>query len=235
MRRKMWSAGLFLLAAGCGLQARVRQAPAEEGAERVHPAGFRETFEAAERALDAAGFVRREQGWMGPDRRCLLAGSALGRAARIVVEDHPTDCRVWILVKSPFGDAASDDEAAHALHDGLARVLGEGPRPPPQEAQERELLAHPGLEACAEAARQAAASAGFDVRPVDDIPGELRTMSGLREDGTRVFLALYRRPEGGTRLVAEVRGPAFDALELLECSLESALARDAAAVAASEK
>ena len=114
MRRRIWPGALLLLAVGCGLQSRVRRAPPDAGAERVHAGGVLEVVDAAERALDAAGFAVREQGWLDPGRRSLVAGSSLGRAARVVVEDHPTDCRVWILVRSPFGDAASDDAARSA-------------------------------------------------------------------------------------------------------------------------
>lgn len=233
MRRKMWVPGVLLLA-GCGLQARLRQAPPDAGTERVHAGNFREVLEAVERTLEASGYARREPGWIAPGRRSILASTALGRAARVVVEEHPTDCRVWILARSAW-DAGADGASEAALHRELARMLGPRGLKPPEEAVERERLSPLDPEASAAAAGRAALAAGFSVEGTDAVGGELRTLRGAREDGTRLFLALYRRPEGGTRLVADVRGPSTDAAELLDCALEEALARDAEAPSASEQ
>ena len=207
-----WAAVAVLsaAAAGCSTRAQVRQAPGDAGILRSYAAPFEQVRRAANSALEAASLPPAEDWWIDRHRWSVLGAPAgslpAKRAARIVVEDHPTDCRVWTLVQSK--PDVVDEAAAEDLQVRIARALGLDPgagRPPVGAAAREERYRSP-IARCSELTAKACRARGYAVVRHDDADAALRTIAAEKKPALRLFAALYRHSDSATRVVIEVRG-----------------------------
>jgi hypothetical protein len=203
----------LVLACGCSTRAQVRDAAADAGILRSYAGPFAQVRKAALASLAEASLPIAEEWWIDRTLWSVLAapgGSLLGhRVARIVVEDHPTDCRVWTLVqnKPDVVDAA----AAEELQDRIARALGLASRPeraPAGGAGEREERYRSPLGRCFDLTAQACRAGGYLILREEQADEALRTITAEKKPSRRLFAALYRQSESVTRVVVEVRGGA---------------------------
>jgi hypothetical protein len=192
---------LALLCAGCSARRQVRNAAPEAGAVRSYLGAFEDIQKAALSALSESGLLVSEERWVDR-RRWSILGSAPGRAARIVVEDHPSECRVWVLDLRQ-GTVLED------LHDRIAGILGHERRPEPSPAvgsSEKEERYRSPLSACFNRVSLACRDRGYEILRQDAADPALRTIAAEKPPSLRLFVALYRVSEEMTRVVVDVRG-----------------------------
>lgn len=185
---------LLILLTGCAAR-RLRQAPAEAGVARSYLGSFESVQWAALAALADLEFAVYEERWIERGRWCVV-GSAPGRAARIVVEDHPVECRVWVI------------EQPDELHERIGRILGQERRPEPatgEVAAEKEERCASPLALCFERIAAACRERGYRILRADASDPALRTLAA-EKPSARLFAALYRLDEERTRVVVDVRG-----------------------------
>jgi hypothetical protein len=204
-----WSA----LALGCSTRAQVRDAAGDAGILRSYAGPFDQVRKAALTALAESSLPVSEEWWLDRTRWSVLAAPArsfaMQRVLRIVVEDHPTDCRVWTLVQNK--PDVVDVAAAEELQVRIARALGVESRPeraPPAAAGEREERYRSPLGPCFERTARACRARGYVILREEDGDAALRTITAEKKPSCRLFAALYRHSESVTRVVVEVRGGA---------------------------
>jgi len=196
---------------GCSTRTQVRNAAAESGVLQSHAAPFEKVQKAVLSVLSGASLSVSEERWIDRSRWSVLATTALGipvgRVARIVVEDHSSDCRVWILVQSK--PDVTDDGVSEGFQGQIAKALGLEARP------ERPLLSATGgvegryrspLPRCVELTSRACQESGYLTVLEASRDAALRTISGEKKPSHRLFAALYRQSDEVTRIVIEVRG-----------------------------
>jgi hypothetical protein len=129
-----------------------------------------------------------------------------GRVVRIIVEDHPTDCRVWVLAQ--VKPDVVEETLAEELQGRIARLLGQSrpDRPATGGAGEKEEHYRSPLAKCRELTSKACRDRGFAILREDASGGGLWTISAEKKPSSRLFAALYRQSEDVTRVVVEVRG-----------------------------
>ena len=206
------AAGAVLIG-GCSVRTQVRNADAEAGMLRSYAAPFEQVRQAALSALAASSLPVSEERWLDRTRWSVLGAPTGGipatRAARIVVEDHPTDCRVWTLVQTKAD--VVDDAAMEDLQGRIARALGAEPpagRPPAGVAGEREERYRSPIGRCSELATRACRTRGYQIVRQEEGDAALRTITAEKKPSRRLFAALYRHSDSVTRVVVEVRGGA---------------------------
>jgi hypothetical protein len=196
---------------GCSTRTQVRNAAVEAGVLQSHAAPFEKVQKAVLSVLAGASLSVSEERWLDRSRWSILATTALaippGRVARIVVEDHSSDCRIWILVQSR--PDVTEDTISEELQGQIARALGLEARP------ERAPLGAPGgvearylspLARGAELTSKACRECGYVILLQDSQDPALRTISAEKKPSQRLFAALYRQSDEVTRIVIEVRG-----------------------------
>jgi hypothetical protein len=203
----MWNARwvpLCLAMAGCAHR-QLREAPPEEGVVRSYIGAFEEVQKAALDALCKLELPASERRWIDRGRWCALGRESrpFGRAARVVVEDHPVECRVWVL------------GPAEEIHAALARALGQEARAETSRAPagEREARYRASIDRCFERLARACRERGYAVLREDAEDPALKTLSAERKPAPRLFAALYRLNDEGTRVVVEVRGGAAEEIQ----------------------
>lgn len=172
---------------------------------RSYLGAFEDIQKAAQSAISETGLAVSEERWVDRRRWSILA-AAPGRAARIVVEDHPSECRVWVLDHRP---SATQEE----LHDRIAEILGHERRPEPSPAvgsNEKEERYSSPLSACFDRVLLACRDRGYEVLRQDAADPALRTIAAEKPPALRLFVALYRVSEELTRVVVDVRGGSPD-------------------------
>ncbi len=202
---------LVAFVSGCSTRTQVRNAAAESGVLQSHAAPFEKVQKAVLSVLSAASLSVSEERWIDRSRWSVLATTALGipvgRVARIVVEDHSSDCRVWILVQSE--PDVIEDEVSEAFQGQVAKALGLEARP------ERPLLGATGgveeryrspIPRCFELTSKACRERGYLTVLEDSRDAALCTISAEKKPSHRLFAALYRQSDEVTRVVVEVRG-----------------------------
>lgn len=206
-------AALAASALGCSMRTQVRNAAGDAGMLRSYAAPFEKVRQAALAALAAEPVPISEEWWIDRSRWGVLAAPtgaiSVQRVARIVVEDHPTDCRVWTLVQSK--PDLVEEAAAEELHARIATSLGlesRAGRPPAAVASEKDRRYRAPLARCAELAARACRGRGYEIVRQDDGDAALRTISAEKKPSLRLFAALYRQSDGVTRVVVEARGGA---------------------------
>jgi hypothetical protein len=170
---------------------------------------------AAQDVLAGASLTVSEERWIDRGRWSVMAAAGLSlpprRMARIVVEDHPSDCRVWILVQSRPSE--TEEDVAEDFQGRIAGLLGLEARPPERlllnDAGEMEVRYRSPLPRCAEATSKAVLDGGYDLLARDSKDEALHTISAEKKPSHRFFAALYRESDGVTRVVIEVRGGSF--------------------------
>jgi hypothetical protein len=200
------------LAWGCSARTQVRNADPEAGMLRSYAARFEQVRQAALAALAASSLPVAEERWLDRTRWSALGAPSGGlpaaRAARIVVEDHPTDCRVWTLVQSK--PDLVDEPAMEDLQARIARALGaetRGDRPPaPAAAAEREERYRSPIARCSELTARVCRARGYEILREDQGDAALRTITAEKKPSRRLFAAHYRHSDSVTRVVVEVRG-----------------------------
>lgn len=203
-------AAVTVLLGGCSARTQVRNAAADAGTLRSYAAPFEQVRQAALAALTSASMPLSEERWLDRTRWSALGAPAGGlptRAARIVVEDHPTDCRVWTLVQSKAD--VVDDAAADELQKLIARTLGaetRAERPASGGAGEREERYRSPMPRCSELVARACRSRGYQIVRQEEGDAALRTITAVKKPALRLFAALYRHSDSVTRVVVEVRG-----------------------------
>lgn len=214
MLHRAWFLGVLLLA-GCSLRSQVRNAAPEAGLVRSYAASFDRIQSAARAALADLPLAVAEERWI--DRRLWSvlatpgAAVAVGRAVRIVIEDHPTDCRVWVLAQ--VRTDAVEEALSEDLQGRIAKLLGheaQPERPSPAAAGEREERYRSSLARCSELMSKACRDLGYSIVREDPGDGALRTIAAEKKPSSRLFAALYRQSPEVTRVVVEVRGGAPD-------------------------
>lgn len=211
-----WAAAALLaaLAGGCSTRTQVRNAAAEAGTLRSYAAPFEQVKTAALAALAGASLTLVEERWIDRSRWCALASTGVnlpvGRVARVVVEDHATDCRVWILVQSK--PDVAEEAVAEEFQARISKALGLEPRPegpPAPLAGEVEERYRSPIARCSELLLKSCRERGYRVVREDVSDDELRTIAA-ENPSRRLFAALYRLSPELTRVVVEVRGGAPD-------------------------
>lgn len=204
-------AAVTVLLGGCSARTKVRNADAEAGTLRSYAAPFERVRQSALAALASASLPVSEERWLDRTRWSALGAPTGGlpnaRAARIVVEDHPTDCRVWTLVQSK--PDVVDEAAAEELQSLIAKGLGAEPRaerPPAGAAGEREERYRSPIARCSELTTRACRARGYQILRQEEGDAALRTITAEKKPSRRLFAALYRNSESVTRIVVEVRG-----------------------------
>jgi hypothetical protein len=199
------------LAWGCSARTQVRNADADAGMLRSYAARFEQVRQAALAALAASSLSVVEERWLDRTRWSALGAPSGGlptpRAARIVVEDHPTDCRVWTLVQSK--PDLIDEPAMEDLQARIARALGaepRGDRAPAVAAAEREERYRSPIARCAELTARVCRGRGYEILREDQGDAALRTITAEKKPSRRLFAAHYRHSDAVTRVVVEVRG-----------------------------
>jgi len=202
------------LASGCSTRAQVRDAAGDAGILRSYAGPFDKVRKAALAALAESSLPVSEEWWLDRTRWSVLAapgGLTMQRVTRIVVEDHPTDCRVWTLVqKKPD---VVDEAASEELQVRIAKALGlesRTERPPAGVAGEREERYRSPIGPCSERTARACRTLGYVILREEDGDAALRTITAEKKPSRRLFAALYRSSESVTRVVVEVRGGAPD-------------------------
>lgn len=201
------------LISGCSARGQVRNADVDAGMLRSYAAPFEQVRQAALAAMASSSLPVSEERWLDRTRWSVLGAPSGGlptpRAARIVVEDHPTDCRVWTLVQSK--PDLVDEAAMEDLQARIARSLGAEPRaerPPAVGAGEREQRYRSPIGRCSELMARACRARGYEIVRQDEGDAALRTITAERKPSRRLFAALYRHTDSVTRVVVEVRGGA---------------------------
>jgi hypothetical protein len=196
---------------GCSTRTQVRNASAEAGVLQSHPAPFEKVQKAVLSVLSGVSLSVSEERWIDRSRWSVLATTGLGispgRVARIVVEDHLSDCRVWILVQSQ--PDVSEDAVSEEFQGRIAKALGLEARPerPPLNASgEMEARYRSPLPRCAELTSKASRGCGYLILLEDSQDAALSTISAEKKPSHRLFAALYRQSDEVTRIVIEVRG-----------------------------
>jgi hypothetical protein len=204
-------AAMAVLLAGCSARTQVRNAAADAGMLRSYAAPFEQVRQAAVAALTSASMPMSEERWLDRTRWSALGAPAGGlpapRAARIVVEDHPTDCRVWTLVQSK--PDVVDEAASEDLQSLVAKTLGAAPRaerPISAGAGEREERYRSAITRCSELTTRACRARGYQILRQEEGDAALRTITAEKKPSRRLFAALYRHSDSVTRVVVEVRG-----------------------------
>jgi hypothetical protein len=201
------------MASGCSTRTQVRNADAEAGMLRSYAAPFEQVRQAALAALSSWSLPVSEERWLDRTRWSVMGAPSGGipapRAARIVVEDHPTDCRVWTLVQSK--PDVVEEAASEELHARMAKSLGleaRTQRPPAAVASEKERRYRASLGRCAELAARACKARGYAIVGQDESDAALRTITAEKKPSRRLFAAFYRQSDSVTRVVVEARGGA---------------------------
>jgi hypothetical protein len=196
---------------GCTTRTQVRNAAAESGVLQSHAAPFEKVQKAVLAVLSRASLSVSEERWIDRSRWSVLATTALaispGRVARIVVEDHSSDCRIWILVQSKAD--VTEDAVSEEFQGQIAKALGleaRPERPPPSAAGGVEALYRSPLPRGADLTSKACRECGFVILLQDSRDAALRTISAEKKPSHRLFAALYRQSDEVTRIVIEVRG-----------------------------
>ncbi|HEV3028112.1 MAG TPA: hypothetical protein VG457_11100 [Planctomycetota bacterium] len=210
-RRWKLLGALAVFTCGCSARTQVRNASPESGVLQSHAAPFEKVQKAVLSVLSAASLPVIEERWIDRSRWSVLATTALrisdGRAARIIVEDHSSDCRVWVLVQSK--PDVTDDAVSEAFQGRIAMALGLEARP---EAPFRRVAGgveeryRSPLSRCADLTSKACRDLGYGALLEDSSDALLRTISAEKPPSTRLFAALYRQSDEVTRIVVEVRG-----------------------------
>lgn len=197
------------LASGCSTRAQVRDAPGDAGILRSYAGPFDQVRKAALAALAESSLPVSEEWWLDRTRWSVLAAPGISRVARVVVEDHPTDCRVWTLVQSKPN--VVDEAAAEELQVRIAKALGvesRTERAPAAAAGEREEKYRSSLGRCSERTAHACRARGYVILREEGGDAALRTITAEKKPSRRLFAALYRHSDSVTRVVVEVRGGA---------------------------
>lgn len=219
MSHRGWRAALVLLlvvfTAGCTTRSQVRNASPDAGLVRSYAATFEKVQRAAQGALAEISLPVSEERWLDRHLWSILAtpgvAVSVGRIVRIVVEDHPTDCRVWVLAQ--IKPDVVEEALAEELQGRIARLLGaesQPERPTPDAAGEREERYRSPLARCSELTSKACRDRGFVIVREDLSDAALRTIAAEKKPSRRLFAALYRQSPEVTRVVVEVRGGAPD-------------------------
>lgn len=210
MSHRGWFAALVLLS-GCSARSQVSNAAPDAGLVRSYAASFDKVQGASRAALAEISLPVSEERWLDRTRWSVLAtpgvAVSIGRIVRIIVEDHPTDCRVWVLAQ--IKPDAVEEELAEELQGRIARLLGHESlpeRPAAGGAGEKEDRYRSPLARCADLAAKACRDRGFAIVRVDPGDGAVRTIAAERRPSGRMFVALYRLSPEATRVVVEVRG-----------------------------
>ena len=211
---------LALALGGCQLR-RLRDAAPEEGVVRSYLGSFEEVRRAALEALTELGLGTAEQRWIDRGRWSALGKEprVMGRAARVVVEDHPTECRVWVLAGSEADD----------LHGQIAKALGQTrseAAPAPAAAGEKEGRYRASIDRCFERLAQACRERGYEVLRTDAADPALKTLAAEKKPAPRFFAALYRLDEERTRVVVEIRGGAAEEIQAEAAHFHADLSKD---------
>jgi len=201
----------LFLASGCSTRAQVRDASGEAGILRSYAGPFDTVRKAALTALAESSLPVAEEWWLDRTRWSVLAATGISRVARVVVEDHPTDCRVWTLVQNKPN--VVDEAAAEDLQVRIAKALGlesRAERAPAAAARTREERYRSSLGRCSERTVQACRALGYVILREEDGDPALRTITAEKKPSRRLFAALYRHSDSVTRVVVEVRGGASE-------------------------
>ena len=212
MSHRGWLAALVLLS-GCSVRSQVRNAAPDAGLVRSYAATFDAVRRAAQAALTEISLSVSEERWLDARLWSVLALPGVhlpaNRVVRIVVEDHPTDCRVWVLAQ--VRSDAVEEALSEELQGRIAKLLGheaQPERPPPGAAGEREERYRSPLPRCSELLSKACRDRGFVIVREDAGDAALRTIAAEKKPSSRLFAALYRQSPEVTRVVVEVRGGA---------------------------
>jgi hypothetical protein len=214
MSHRSLVAAAALLLVGCSARSQVRNAPPGAGLVHSYASPFDQVQRAVRTVLEDVSLSVSEERWL--DRRLWSvlatpgAGAAMGRIVRVVVEDHPTDCRVWVLAQ--IKSDVIEEQLQENLQGRIAKQLGAASpeRPSPDAAGEKEERYRAPLARCGELTSKACRDLGFVVVREDRGDAALQTITAEKKGSRRLFAALYRQSPEVTRVVVEVRGGAAE-------------------------
>ena len=215
----------------CSTRAHVRGAPPEAGVLRTYHAPFETVRAAGRSAVAEASLSLLEEAWIDRGRWSVLAATSptlSTRVVRIVVEDHPTDCRVWVFAERK--PEVPDAPLAEELHSRIGAQLGvvaRGPAAPGNDAEERYPVP---LDACARAAPRAVAAVGHRALQEGAVADGLVSFSSDGAGGGRLFVALYREADRVTRVVVEASGGTAEANRDAVRAFHEALRKEVSAI-----